>query len=55
MGLKTGLIRYFGLGQGLGILLFGVGVSGIEDTMVRIIWIIDVEKLSVANYAVLFT
>ena len=43
MGLKTGLVRYLGSGRGLGILLFEDGVSGIEDTMVRVIWIIDVE------------
>ena len=36
-------------------LLFGVGVSGIEDTMVWVTWIIDGEELSVANHAVLFT
>jgi len=37
-----------------GYLLFGDGVSGIEDTMVRVIWNIDAEELSVANHAVLF-
>jgi len=55
MGLKTGLARCLGSGQGFGILLFGDGVSGIEDTMVRLIRIIDAGELGVANYTVLFT
>ena len=54
-GIKDWIGSIFGVGQGLGILLFRVGVSGIEDTMVQVIWNIDAEELRGAKHAVLFT